>query len=267
MQQADQFKFFLTEEAEPDENGFTGMSKLIINLQIFIEKFSNKSFTKAYFDSMRDSHQSNNIMDNIFDSSKVSNDLNLSLNKISVPIIETKYNFTLDNVSKLDEYGAVKMNTFKEWARLSLLEHDSQKLYKEKNMIKMESAIKQLKIQTKKNSDFTTAAKMGKTEAHSKESMKAMKYILQKNVMKLIEIKEAANNVTELDPPELKTERISTKQFLPLSVLKPNTHNQLTNNDACRKEIQIMTEILQNKTIIKDEKHFEKMYNDIKATL
>ena len=92
---------------------------------MIIDSPSNKSFTKKYFSTVKDMQETNDIMYNIFDISR-HDELDISTPKMSVPIIETKHNFLLDNIQDDQEYGIVKMNTFKEWARLSILDFDKQ---------------------------------------------------------------------------------------------------------------------------------------------
>ena len=64
-------------------------------------------------------------MCNIVDISR-QDELDISTPKMSVPIIEDKHNFVLDNIQDDQEYGIVKMNTIKEWVRLSILDYDKQ---------------------------------------------------------------------------------------------------------------------------------------------
>ena len=71
------------------------------------------------------------------------------------------------------------------------------------------------------NIDVDLVSKL-KTESHYKEIISAIRYLLQKNVYNLIEIKEGINQIEEIKKPKMRTERINSKNFLPLKLLMSN---------------------------------------------
>jgi hypothetical protein len=88
------------------------------------------------------------------------------------------------------------MSTFKEWARLSLLERDKEITYDVNKVPNIRKCIKKLQ-HALKGTDSKIVEK-SVTKSHSKESMKAMKFLLQKNAMKLLDIKHTSKDIKDL---------------------------------------------------------------------
>ena len=117
-------------------------------------------------------------------------------------------------------------------------------------------------LKTKLNNTDADLGTKVKTESHYEESIKAMRYLLQKNVYKLIEIKEGINQIDEIEPPKMKTERISTKNFLPLKLLMSNV--KPIEADLFKKESEIFKQVIEENVIIKNAKDFEEKCDKIR---
>mmetsp|Transcript_15663 Transcript_15663/g.13706 ORF Transcript_15663/g.13706 Transcript_15663/m.13706 type:complete len:115 (+) Transcript_15663:119-463(+) len=99
--------------------------------------------------------------------------------KLSTDFEELESEFMLNNPNaNKDKFGNIKVNTFNEWARLSLLDHDKQISYNGIKLPNMRNLVNELRIMIKRG-DYEYVEK-SKTRSHLKESLKAMKYILQK---------------------------------------------------------------------------------------
>lgn len=97
---------------------------------------------------------------------------------------------------KAEEYGNIKMGTFKEWARLSVLDHDGQKTYNTDKYSDIQKCVRQLKNLLSRPDHKITEKSI--TKSHAKESLEAMKFLLQQNALKLLEIKGEAADLKDI---------------------------------------------------------------------
>jgi hypothetical protein len=102
------------------------------------------------------------------------------------------------NHPKADDkkFGNIKIGTFNEWARLSLLEHDSQITYRNKNIPNIRKVVDNLRLSLKKT-DIKYDEK-SKIKSHLDESLKTMKFMMQKNALLLLGIKDGTEKLVNL---------------------------------------------------------------------
>lgn len=129
-----------------------------------------------------------------------------------------------------EKFGNIKVNTFNEWARLSLLDYDKQISYNGVKLPNMKNLVRELKcILNKTDVEYTERKR---TKSHLKESLKAMKFLLQKNALELLEIKDKSkelSSVKKLKPTALMVSFIhnfierTTRQIYAFACLKIRT--------------------------------------------
>jgi len=164
------------------------------------EFVNNDSFTKEFLDSIRSKDSNTSIEDEdilkmlLNDTNEISG---VQDEKYSSDFIEMDSEFLLNNPNaSTKKFGSIKVNTFNEWARLSLLEYDSQISYNGTKLPNLGNLVKELKNMIKKT-DFQKTNKV-KTKSHLKESLKAMKFILQKNALELLNVKDESKGLNTM---------------------------------------------------------------------
>ena len=186
---------------------FSSLSSLqietsVISAILYVEEKespSNRSVTKEFFDTLKVKEEDDEFLKNFFNKSKQGEFESKASNISNIIGNENESQFLLNNPNaNVKEYGNIKISTFKEWARLSLLDFDKQKTYNESKLKPIKNWITQLKGHLRK-SDYKFESKR-KTISHSKESLKAMKLLLQNNVSTLLEVKEDLQKWIDLQP-------------------------------------------------------------------
>lgn len=106
----------------------------------------DRSFTNQYFDDGLDEElDEDEFMKQLFVDSNVDG-FNLPTDKSTLIDLNSQNEFLLnDPEMKTKEYGNIKIGTFKEWARLSILENDTDINYKNSNIPKISKCIAKLK--------------------------------------------------------------------------------------------------------------------------
>lgn len=128
-------------------------------------------------------------MKHLFDKSKAGDYASKGSQVTNYADVDNDSQFMLNNPNAdFNKFGDIKMGTFKEWARLSLLDFDRQTSYDAGKLGSIKALVRDLKVRTRRCEPVFSSRR--KTVSHCKESMKAMKFLIQQNVTRLLEIKE-----------------------------------------------------------------------------
>jgi len=119
-----------------------------IFLETSFETPMDKSFTKNYLDSIEGKDSNVSMEDQEFlkmlleDTNEISA---MKDEKLSADFEEMDSEFLLNNPkADQEKYGTIKVNTFNEWARLSVLDHDKQICYNDLKLPNMRKLVNEL---------------------------------------------------------------------------------------------------------------------------